>query len=168
MSFNNTSRMSAKAGLQKWISMNEPGPMLVTGNEEFKKNLWLEFKLMNLEAKGYTLSGFEPKKEDLELLEKIKADYNKLKENKKQEIIENLIKDKPVETVIKDKPIEAANKEKPIETVIKDKTVDIVKNDEFIRNEELKKELYKFIPEKTEVEEYEIEQPTRRRNKFKI
>lgn len=92
ISFNNTSRMSAKAGLQKWISMNQPAPIVVTGNDEFKKNLWLEFKLMNLESKGYTLIGYEPKKEDTQLLEKIKEDYQKIKEDKKEEYDEEVKK----------------------------------------------------------------------------
>lgn len=150
MSFNNTSRMSAKAGLQKWISMNEPGPMIVTGSEEFKKNLWLEFKLMKLDEKGYSLAGYEPKKEDLELLEKIKADYNKLKENKKQEITEKLKPEQP----------------KQVERVI-------IKYDDFLKEEE--KEHKKIIPENKkedfeETFEETFEEPSEpiRRNKFKI
>lgn len=126
--------------------MNEPGPMIVTGSEEFKKNLWLEFKLMKLDEKGYSLAGYEPKKEDLELLEKIKADYNKLKENKKQEITEKLKPEQP----------------KQVERVI-------IKYDEFLKEEE--KEHKKIIPEnKKEDLEETFEEPSEpiRRNKFKI
>ncbi|RNF57591.1 hypothetical protein EFK68_33580 [Pseudomonas aeruginosa] len=147
LSFNNTSRTSAKAGLQKWISMNEPGPMIVTGSEEFKKNLWLEFKLMKLDEKGYSLSGYEPKKEDLELLEKIKADYNKLKDNKKQEITEKVNPEQP----------------KQVERVI-------IKYNDFLK-EEQEKEYRKIIPEnKKEDFEETFEEPSKpiRRNKFKI
>lgn len=93
ISFNNTSRMSAKAGLQQWMNSNKPGPIFVSGSEDFKRNTWIEFSLMNMSNKGYELKGFNPTIKDKELLEKIKSDYELLNSKKKSAIKLNKVRE---------------------------------------------------------------------------
>lgn len=82
--FNDTSRQSAKAGLQRLLAdSNPPSTFTVSGGNHFKKNIWLEFQLMGLEAKGFTLEGYQPKPADLEELKKIQEQYASM--NKKVE-----------------------------------------------------------------------------------
>lgn len=76
VSFNDLSNQSIRAGLQRLTQdIKEPGALHCSGPEHAKKRMWLEFKMMNLEAKGFTLSGYEPSPADLKELEKRKADY---------------------------------------------------------------------------------------------
>lgn len=76
VSFNDLSNQSIRAGIQRLTQdMKEPGPLFCSGPEHAKKRMWLEFKIMNLEAKGFTLSGYEPSPADLRELEQRKADY---------------------------------------------------------------------------------------------
>lgn len=82
--FNDTSRQSAKAGLQRLLAdSNPPSIFTVSGGNHFKKNIWLEFQLMGLEAKGFKLEGYQPKPSDLEELKKIQEQYASM--NKKVE-----------------------------------------------------------------------------------
>ena len=76
VTFQDLSRDSIKAGLQRLTTdMKKPGPLYVNGPDYAKKKMWMEFKMMNLEAKGFTLSGYEPTQQDLKELEQRKADY---------------------------------------------------------------------------------------------
>lgn len=76
VTFQDLSRDSIKAGLQRLTTdMKKPGPLYVTGPEYAKKKMWMEFKMMNLEGKGFTLSGYKPTQQDLKELEQRKADY---------------------------------------------------------------------------------------------
>ena len=79
ISFKDLSNQSIKAGIQRLTQdMQQPGPLEVSGSEDAKRRIWLEFKMMNLEAKGYTLKGFKPTPYDLNELEKRKINYAEL------------------------------------------------------------------------------------------
>lgn len=74
--FNDTSRQSAKAGIQRLVAdAKPPQSFTVNGPDYFKKNVWLEFQLMGLEAKGFKLEGYKPAPADLEELKKIQEQY---------------------------------------------------------------------------------------------
>jgi len=76
VTFQDLSRDSIKAGLQRLTTdMKKPGPLYVNGPDYAKKKMWMEFKMMNLEDKGFTLSGYKPTQQDLNELEQRKADY---------------------------------------------------------------------------------------------
>ena len=76
VTFQDLSRDSIKAGLQRLTTdMKKPGPLYVHGPDYAKKKMWMEFKMMNLEDKGFTLSGYKPTQQDLKELEQRKADY---------------------------------------------------------------------------------------------
>ncbi len=99
VTFQDLSRDSIKAGLQRLITdMKKPGPLYVHGPDYAKKKMWMEFKMMNLEARGFTLSGYKPTQQDLKELEQRKADYElqsqKWKDKKAVE------EPKPVEPII--------------------------------------------------------------------
>lgn len=84
VSFNDLSRQSAKAGIQRLVAdANPPQTFTVNGPDFFKKNIWLEFQLMGLEAKGFKLEGYKPTPADLEELKKIQEQYASM--NKKPE-----------------------------------------------------------------------------------
>ncbi|MQU58193.1 relaxase/mobilization nuclease domain-containing protein [Pseudomonas helleri] len=76
VTFQDLSKDSIKAGLQRLTNdMKNPGPLYVNGPDYAKKKMWMEFKMMNLEDKGFTLSGYKPTQQDLNELEQRKADY---------------------------------------------------------------------------------------------
>ncbi len=76
VTFQDLSRDSIKAGLQRLTTdMKKPGPLYVHGPDYAKKKMWMEFKMMNLEDKGFTMSGYKPTQQDLNELEQRKADY---------------------------------------------------------------------------------------------
>lgn len=99
VTFQDLSRDSIKAGLQRLTTdMKKPGPLYVDGPDYAKKKMWMEFKMMNLEAKGFTLSGYEPTQQDLKELEQRKADYElQAQKWKAKKAVEE---PKPVEPVI--------------------------------------------------------------------
>ncbi|PZO61253.1 hypothetical protein FCG96_12170 [Pseudomonas aeruginosa] len=99
VTFQDLSRDSIKAGLQRLTTdMKKPGPLYVSGPDYAKKKMWMEFKMMNLEAKGFTLSGYKPTQQDLKELEQRKADYElQAQKWKAKEAVEEL---KSVEPVI--------------------------------------------------------------------
>ena len=72
--FNSTSPMAIKAGLQKLTENNKPQTLHLNGNDDFKRNAWLQFQMMGLEQKGYSLSGFTPTSNDKAQLEKMKLE----------------------------------------------------------------------------------------------
>lgn len=84
VSFHDLSRQSAKAGIQRLVAdAKPPQSFTVNGPDFFKKNIWLEFQLMGLEAKGFKLEGYKPTPADLEELKKIQEQYASM--NKKPE-----------------------------------------------------------------------------------
>ncbi|MBW1245294.1 relaxase/mobilization nuclease domain-containing protein [Pseudomonas tolaasii] len=99
VTFQDLSRDSIKAGLQRLTTdMKKPGPLYVHGPDYAKKKMWMEFKIMNLEDKGFTLSGYKPTQQDLNELEQRKADYElQAQKWKAKKAVEE---PKPVETVI--------------------------------------------------------------------
>lgn len=99
VTFQDLSRDSIKAGLQRLTTdMKKPGPLYVHGPDYAKKKMWMEFKMMNLEDKGFTLAGYKPTQQDLNELEQRKADYElQAQKWKAKKAIEE---PKPVETVI--------------------------------------------------------------------
>lgn len=120
--FNDTSRQSAKAGLQRLLAdSNPPSTFTVSGGNHFKKNIWLEFQLMGLEAKGFTLEGYQPKPADLEDLKKIQEQYasmNKKVEPKQPEMAIEAPKPVfPIPTQEKPKPLQKAPEKPPVEEV---------------------------------------------------
>ncbi|HCF3832787.1 TPA: relaxase/mobilization nuclease domain-containing protein [Pseudomonas aeruginosa] len=120
--FNDTSRQSAKAGLQRLLAdSNPPSTFTVSGGNHFKKNIWLEFQLMGLEAKGFKLEGYQPKPADLEELKKIQEQYasmNKKVEPKQPEMAIEAPKPVfPIPTQEKPKPLQKAPEKPPVEEV---------------------------------------------------
>ncbi|EMT4911191.1 relaxase/mobilization nuclease domain-containing protein [Pseudomonas aeruginosa] len=120
--FNDTSRQSAKAGIQILLAdSNPPSTFTVSGGNHFKKNIWLEFQLMGLEAKGFTLEGYQPKPADLEELKKIQEQYasmNKKVEPKQPEMAIEAPKPVfPIPTQEKPKPLQNAPEKPPVEEV---------------------------------------------------
>ena len=99
VTFQDLSRDSIKAGLQRLTTdMKKPGPLYVSGPDYARKKMWMEFKMMNLEDKGFTLSGYKPTQQDLKELEQRKADYElQAQKWKAKEAVEET---KPVEPVI--------------------------------------------------------------------
>lgn len=106
---------SIKAGLQKLTEDGKPCSLYTKGGEKYKRETWLQFHLMKLDEKGYTLHGFKPSKQDLELLEQKLADQTKFYNRKEESNVKAL----PVEPII-EKPVVSLDKkenEKPAEKV---------------------------------------------------
>ncbi|HBO1297229.1 TPA: relaxase/mobilization nuclease domain-containing protein [Pseudomonas aeruginosa] len=117
--FNDTSRQSAKAGLQRLLAdSNPPSTFTVSGGNHFKKNIWLEFQLMGLEAKGFTLEGYQPKPADLEELKKIQEQYASMNKKVEPEVptvaIEAPKPTQPLPTQDEPEPLQS-EPEKPME-----------------------------------------------------
>lgn len=72
--FNTNSRMAIKAGFQKLTEKGKPQTLHLDGNDDFKRNAWLEFHMMQLDQKGYSLKGFTPTANDKAELEKLKLE----------------------------------------------------------------------------------------------
>ncbi len=86
--FYTTSPTAIKAGFQRLAenAKNEKDKeMYLTGTNDFKRNAWLEFHKMNLDQKGFSLSGYTPTSQDKLDLERIKNEvkekYSKTKED---------------------------------------------------------------------------------------
>lgn len=105
VSFHDLSRQSAKAGIQRLVAdAKPPQSFTVNGPDFFKKNIWLEFQLMGLEAKGFKLGGYKPTPADLDELKKTQEHYasmNKRPEPKPQPAVEP-----PTVAVEAPKPVE--------------------------------------------------------------
>ncbi|HCF9838689.1 TPA: relaxase/mobilization nuclease domain-containing protein [Pseudomonas aeruginosa] len=104
VSFHDLSRQSAKAGIQRLVAdAKPPQSFTVNGPDFFKKNIWLEFQLMGLEAKGFKLEGYKPTPADLEELKKIQEQYasmNKKPDPKPKAPTVAVEPPKPVEPVV--------------------------------------------------------------------
>ncbi|NWD84830.1 relaxase/mobilization nuclease domain-containing protein [Pseudomonas reactans] len=111
VTFQDLSRDSIKAGLQRLTTdMKKPGPLYVHGPDYAKKKMWMEFKMMNLEDKGFTLAGYKPTQQDLNDLEQRKADYElQAQKWKAKKAIEE---PKPVEPVLPT-PVQKAPEKPP-------------------------------------------------------
>lgn len=72
--FNTNSPMAIKAGLQKLIESGKPQTLHLDGTEAFKRQAWLQFHMMNLDQKGYSLAGFKPSEKDKAELGKLKLE----------------------------------------------------------------------------------------------
>jgi len=70
--FNTSNPMAIKAGLQKLTETGKPQTLHLNGTDAFKRNAWIEFHLMQLDQKGYSLKGFTPTATDKAQLEKLK------------------------------------------------------------------------------------------------
>ncbi|MGG5283610.1 relaxase/mobilization nuclease domain-containing protein [Pseudomonas viridiflava] len=69
VSYKTSTPSSVKAGLQKLTEDKNPCKLYLSGGVNFKREMWLQFHLMKLDEKGYTLNGFKPSQTDLEVLE---------------------------------------------------------------------------------------------------
>lgn len=91
--FKTSNPMVIKAGLQKLTENGKPQTLYLNGNDDFKRNAWLEFHMMQLDQKGYLLKGFTPTLTDKAKLEKLKLENPAFK----KPIEENNIKALPTE-----------------------------------------------------------------------
>ncbi|CAD0264419.1 Relaxase/mobilization nuclease family protein [Pseudomonas veronii] len=105
VSFHDLSRQSAKAGIQRLVAdAKPPQSFTVNGPDYFKKNVWLEFQLMGLEAKGFKLEGYKPTPADLDELKKIQEQYASM--NKKADPKPQPAPEAPSVAVEAPKPVE--------------------------------------------------------------
>ena len=105
VSFHDLSRQSAKAGIQRLVAdAKPPQSFTVNGPDFFKKNIWLEFQLMGLEAKGFKLEGYKPTPANLDELKKIQEQYASM--NKKPDPKPQPAAEPPTVAVEAPKPVE--------------------------------------------------------------
>ncbi|MFJ4545817.1 relaxase/mobilization nuclease domain-containing protein [Pseudomonas sp. NPDC088885] len=108
----NVTPSSAKAGLQKLTEDGNPSTLYTSGGEKYRREIWMQFNLMKLDEKGYTLKGYKPSKKDIEELQ-IKLDDQTKFYNRPDE---NNVKSLPVEKAPLEKlKLENADFKKPIE-----------------------------------------------------
>jgi len=106
---------SIKAGLQKLTEDGKPCSLYTKGGEKYKRETWLQFHLMKLDEKGYTLEGFKPSRQDLELLEQKLAEQTKFYNRTEESNVKAL----PTQSVV-EKPVVSPDKkenEKPAEKI---------------------------------------------------
>ena len=78
VSFQNSSALSLKAGIQRLTEdMKTPGPLYFNGSDNFKKNAWLQFHMMNLADKGYEFKGYKPNEKDEDKLKQMREEQDK-------------------------------------------------------------------------------------------
>lgn len=116
----NATPSSIKAGLQKLTEDGKPCSLYTKGGEKYKRETWLQFHLMKLDEKGYTLEGFKPSKQDLELLEQKLADqtklYNRTEESNAKALPTQSVVEKPVVSLDKKENEKPAEKTKDTES----------------------------------------------------
>ncbi|MCK9800640.1 relaxase/mobilization nuclease domain-containing protein [Pseudomonas sp. MAFF 302030] len=95
--FNTNSLMAIKAGLQKLTESGKPQTLHLSGTDDFKRAAWLQFSMMGLDQKGYSLKGFKPTAEDKEKLEKMKLENSAFKKPIEENNIKALPTEKPDE-----------------------------------------------------------------------
>lgn len=95
--FNTNSPMAIKAGFQKLTENGKPQALHLNGTDDFKRAAWLQFQMMGLDKKGYSLKGYEPTKADHANLEKMKLDNPAFKKPSEQNDIKSLPTEKPAE-----------------------------------------------------------------------
>lgn len=99
--FNTNSPMAIKAGFQKLTEKGKPQTLHLSGTDDFKRQAWLQFNMMGLDQKGYSLKGFEPTAVDKAQLEKMKLENPAFK----KPIQENNIKALPTEKAPEKAPV---------------------------------------------------------------
>lgn len=99
--FNTNSPMAIKAGFQKLTEKGKPQTLHLSGTDDFKRAAWLQFNMMGLDKKGYSLKGFEPTAVDKAQLEKMKLENPAFK----KPIQENNIKALPNEKAPEKAPV---------------------------------------------------------------
>ncbi|MGE8477806.1 MAG: relaxase/mobilization nuclease domain-containing protein [Pseudomonas shirazensis] len=72
--FKTNSPMAIKAGLQKLTENGKPHTLHLNGTETFKRQAWLQFHMMGLDKKGYSLKGYKATEKDKAELEKMKLE----------------------------------------------------------------------------------------------
>lgn len=97
VAFNSTSPMAIKAGLQKLTENGKPQELQVNGPEFARRAIWLQFHMMNLDQKGYSLAGFTPSATDKKELEKMKLENPAFKKPIQDNNIKALPTDKPAD-----------------------------------------------------------------------
>jgi hypothetical protein len=108
----NVTPSSAKAGLQKLTEDGNPSTLYTSGGEKYRREIWMQFNLMKLDEKGYTLKGYKPSKKDIEELQRKLDDQTKFYNRPD----ENNVKSLPVEKAPLEKlKLENADFKKPIE-----------------------------------------------------
>lgn len=95
--FNTNSPMTIKAGLQKLTESGNPQTLHLSGTDDFKRAAWLQFSMMGLDQKGYSLKGFEPTAVDKAQLEKMKLENPSFKKPVEENNIKALPTEKPDE-----------------------------------------------------------------------
>ncbi len=115
VSYKTSTPSSVKAGLQKLTEDKNPCEIFLKGGQNFKREMWLQFHLMKLDEKGYTLNGFKPSQQDLEALELKLSEQTKFYNRTEEKSVSALPTDpsivKPVETLAL-KPTKNSNDEK--------------------------------------------------------
>ncbi|GEM_PF-1379688 len=92
--FKTSNPMVIRAGLQKLTEKGKPQTLHLNGNDDFKRNAWLEFHIMGLDQKGYSLKGFTPTATDKAKLEKLKLENPAFKKPIKENNIKVLSTEK--------------------------------------------------------------------------
>lgn len=95
--FNSISPMVIKAGLQKLTESGKTDTLHIKGDDAFKRVVWLQFHMMNLDKKGYSLKGYEPTQLDKAQLEKMKLENPAFNKPSEQNNIKSLPSEKPAE-----------------------------------------------------------------------
>lgn len=114
---------SAKAGLQKLMEDKNNRDIYVNGGEKFKREMWLQFHLMDMSGKGYTLKGFKPSKKDIEELEKKLEDKTKYYNRSQESNVKSLPTEKAGEKSVEPlaiNPTDKPGEKSPDNSQIKD------------------------------------------------
>lgn len=103
--FDRVTPSSARAGLQKLMEDKNTRDMYLSGGAKFKREMWLQFHLTNMQEKGYTLSGFRPSKSDLLELEKKQIEQHNFLNPKNESNTKSLpsVKPKVADAAVDDK-----------------------------------------------------------------
>ncbi|WP_282364127.1 relaxase/mobilization nuclease domain-containing protein [Pseudomonas sp. PS01297] len=95
--FNTNSPMAIKAGLQKLTENGKPHTLHLNGSDTFKRQAWLQFHMMNLDKKGYSLKGYKATEKDKAELEKMELENQAFKKPIEDNNIKALPTDKPAD-----------------------------------------------------------------------
>ena len=95
--FKTNSPMAIKAGLQKLTESGKPQTLHINGTDAFKRQAWLQFHMMNLDKKGYSLKGYKATEKDKAELEKMKLENPAFTKPIQDNNIKALPNEKPAE-----------------------------------------------------------------------
>ncbi len=93
--FNTSSPAAVKAGLQKLTEKGKPDTIMIEGHDAFRREVWLQFHMMNLDKKGYSFAGFSPTSSDKARLEKMKLENPAFKRTEGKKIADKSPKNLP-------------------------------------------------------------------------